>query len=404
MEETSICLSPAHCSATPSRKPLVKMLENDPHMLNAVENREIVTMPLVGGREPLADTGQILVVDDEPNICRLLQRYLGRIGYEVRTAGSVPEALDALAVQPFDLVLTDLRLPGPSGLELLVEVRSRRPETRLILMSAHADVHAASAAIARGVDHLIVKPFDLEDLRTRIGESLAKRRAAESAEAEREKLEMRLQQRDTEGKIWILRAAHALAAAVEAKDQYTAGHATRVTAYALTIAEEIGGIDLVRFRLAGDLHDIGKIGVPDVVLNKCGKLTDEEYTLVKKHPVTGAHILEPLIEDALVLGVVRWHHERWDGRGYPDQLNGPEIPLPARVLAVADTLDAMTSNRAYRMGMPWTEVIAEIRRCSGAQFDPDVVAAFERVLPRLEMQYRKFAQAFGGATPPAAVA
>jgi putative two-component system response regulator len=345
---------------------------------------------------------RILVVDDEPNICRLLQRYLGRLGYEVEIAGSVPDALECMAEARYDLVLTDLRLPGPSGLDLLVEVRSRSPGTRTILMSAHADVYAAAAAIERGVDQLIVKPFELEDLRARVGDSLAKRRADLWAEEEREKLESRLRQRDTESKIWVLRAAHALAAAVEAKDEYTAGHATRVTGYAMTIAEAVGGIDPVRFRLAGDLHDVGKIGVPDNVLNKAGKLSDEEFDLIKKHPETGAHILQPLIDDPLVLGVVRWHHERWDGRGYPDKLVGENIPLPARVLAVADTLDAMTSHRAYRRGLPWPDVVTEIRKCAGGQFDPRVVEGFNVTVSRLEAQYRDFARNF--VAPPSLVA
>jgi putative two-component system response regulator len=340
-------------------------------------------------------TGRILIVDDEPNICRLLNRYLSRIGYEVETAGSVGEALGLLRRDWFDIVLTDLRLPGPSGLDLLVEVRARTPGTRMILMSAHADVYSASTAIERGVDQLIVKPFELEDLRARVAESIARRRAAREAEAERETLESRLRQRDTESNVWVLRAAHALATAVEAKDEYTAGHATRVTEYALTIAEATGDVDPVRFRLAGDLHDVGKIGIPDNVLNKAGRLTGEEFELVRKHPVTGAHILEPLIVDPLVLGVVRWHHERWDGRGYPDGLSGEEIPLSARVLSVADTLDAMTSHRAYRRGLPWQEVVAEIRRCAGGQFDPQVVLAFNEALPRLEEQYTHFARSFG---------
>lgn len=352
--------------------------------------------------EESTSKGRILVVDDEPNICRLLSRYLSRIGYEIETAGSVTEALGLLKRDWFDLVLTDLRLPGASGLDLLVEVRARTPGTRMILMSAHADVYAASTAIERGVDQLIVKPFELEDLRERVAESIDRRRAEREAEAEREKLETKLRQRDTESKVWVLRAAHALATAVEAKDEYTAGHATRVTEYALTIADIVGEIDPVRFRLAGDLHDVGKIGVPDNVLNKPGRLTSEEFELVKKHPVTGSHILEPLIDDPLVLGVVRSHHERWDGRGYPDGLAGEDIPLAARVLAVADTLDAMTSHRAYRRGLPWEEVVEEIRRCSGAQFDPRIVEAFEEALPRLEEQYLYHARSF--AQPPARVA
>ncbi len=334
--------------------------------------------------------GKILVVDDEANICRLLERYLGRLGYDVQTAGSVPDALDLIAVDRFDLVLTDLRLPGPSGLDLLFEVRARAPGTRMILMSAHADITAAAAAIDRGIDQLVIKPFELEDLRVKIGSSIARRTAAQEAERARELLEARLEQRDSESRIWVLRAAHALAKAVEAKDAYTAGHAERVTAYALTIAATIGTIDLLRFRLAGDLHDVGKIGIPDLVLNKPGRVDAEEFELIKRHPVTGERILQPMIDDPLVLGVVRWHHERWDGKGYPDGKTGTEIPLPARVLAVADTLDAMTSRRAYREGLPWEAAVDEVRRCSGSQFDPDVVAAFEASLPRLSEQCAAF--------------
>jgi putative two-component system response regulator len=362
-------------------------------MLDFPEARAASSVPAAGHPDPVG--GRILCVDDEPNICRLLDRYLTRLGYEVQTALTVPEAVGLLAERHFDLVITDLRLPGPTGLDLLVEVRSRSPGTRMILMSAHADISAAAAAIDLGIDQLIIKPFELEDIQQRVHDSLARRRAERQAMQERELLEARLRQRETESKIWVLRSAHALAAAVEAKDPYTAGHAIRVTAYAMTIAEIMGGIDLLRFRLAGDLHDVGKIGVPDSVLNKPDRLTVAEYDLVKKHPEIGARILEPLIEDPLVLGVVRSHHERWDGHGYPDGLAGSEIPLPARVLAVADTLDAMSSDRAYRKGVRWEEVVAEIRRCSGAQFDPRVLEAFEEALPRLEAHLAGFRR-----TPP----
>ena len=336
------------------------------------------------------ETGSILIVDDEDGILRSLHKFLTRLGHRVETAGSVRGALELLAPGRFDLVLTDLRLPDASGLELLSEVQVRSPGTRTILMSANADIPSAALAIERGVDQLLLKPFDLALLRERVEQSLARRRAETAAVRERELLEAQLRRRDSESKLWILRAAHALAAAVEAKDPYTAGHATRVTGYSLSIAEALGGIDVPRFRLAGDLHDIGKIGVPDTILNKPGRLEPEEMELVRRHPETGARILEPLIDDPLVLGVVRWHHERWDGRGYPDRLAGEAIPLPARVLAVADTLDAMTSHRAYRGGLPWAVALAEIRACSGSQFDPAVVGAFERALPVLEAQFRAF--------------
>lgn len=334
--------------------------------------------------------GTILVVDDERVIADNLARFLERRGHTVRTAGSAAEAVRSIASARFDLVITDLRLPDRSGIDVLGEVRSRAPKTRLILMSGHADVPAAASAIEQGVDFLFTKPFPLAEMAEQAEHAIARYREADRAERTRKRLEARLEVSELEGRSWVRRAALALAAAVEAKDPYTAGHARRVTEYAVTIAEVVGGIDPPSFRLAGELHDVGKIGVPDYVLNKPDRLSAEEFAMVKEHPVTGARILKPLMDDLLVLGVVLWHHERWDGQGYPDGLAGETIPLPARVLAVADTLDAMTSRRAYRDGLPWEVAVEEIRRCSGSQFDPAVVAAFEQALPKLTIQYREF--------------
>ena len=336
--------------------------------------------------------GRILIVEDEPGLRALLERFLEGAGHRVRCAGAVEEALEVLNQEAFDVVLTDLRLPGLSGLELLLEVKSRLPGAHTILMSGDADVPAVAQAVQRGVDAVLLKPFDLEELRARVDHLLARGRARREAERERVILEARLRQRDAESRLWVLRAARALATAVEVKDAYTAGHARRVTSYSMAIAEVTGGIDLLRYPLAGDLHDVGKIGIPDSVLNKPGPLTPAEGALVEEHPAAGARILEPLIDDPLVIGVVRWHHERWDGGGYPDRLAGERIPLAARVLAVADTLDAMTSARAYRDALPWTDAAAEIRRCAGTQFDPAVVDAFERALPTLRVRFDEFSR------------
>jgi response regulator RpfG family c-di-GMP phosphodiesterase len=330
---------------------------------------------------------RILVVEDEQALRRLLRRYLGELGYSVTTAPDAPEALELLDRERFDLVVTDLRLPTASGLDLLATVRARLPGTRTVLMSGKADVPSLVAAVERGVDAVLLKPFELEELRLQVEQSLARLRAERTATRERDLLEARLRQRDAESRLWTLRAARALVTAVEVKDAYTAGHAKRVTSYAMSIASVTGGIDLLRYPLAGDLHDVGKIGIPDSVLNKPGTLTAAEAAKVEEHPVAGARILEPLIDDPLVIGVVRWHHERWDGQGYPDGLAGERVPLAARVLAVADTLDAMTSARAYRDALPWDAAVTEIRRCSGTQFDPAVVAAFEAALPVLRAQH-----------------
>lgn len=333
-----------------------------------------------GGHE----SGLVLAVDDEPAIRAVIKRFLERTGHRVDTATSSEEAMEQLALTRYDVVLTDLKMTGATGLDLLEEIRSRWPETRTILMSGQAEAADAAIAIEHGIDRLLLKPFDLEVLRAAVERALAERRAQTNVAKDRNLLDEMARQRETTSRSWILRAAQALATAVEAKDSYTAGHAARVTAYALAIAEVTGGIDTTSFRLAGQLHDVGKIGVPDAVLNKPGKFTEQETSAIRKHPEIGTRILEPLIDDPIVIGVVRSHHERWDGHGYPDGLSGEETPLEARILAVADTLDAMSSNRAYRDGLPWDVALAEIRRCGGTQFDPGVVGAFERALPTLD--------------------
>jgi HD-GYP domain-containing protein (c-di-GMP phosphodiesterase class II) len=174
--------------------------------------------------------------------------------------------------------------------------------------------------------------------------------------------------------------------AVEVRDPYTKGHSDRVADFAVALAQEISGsraIDLRSLRLACELHDVGKIGVPDAILNKESGLTREEFAEVRLHPVVGRRILEPLFDDDTVLSVVSWHHERWDGGGYPDGLSGEAIPLEARITSLADTLDAMTSRRAYRAALPWEDAVNEIRNNSGRQFDPSLLPLFERVLPLL---------------------
>jgi HD-GYP domain-containing protein (c-di-GMP phosphodiesterase class II) len=199
--------------------------------------------------------------------------------------------------------------------------------------------------------------------------------------------------RDIEVREAVLKGARALVLAVEARDPYTSGHSERVAGYALLLAEAVYGpgeaLDRDSLQLACELHDVGKIGIPDVVLNKESDLTEAEFSSVKPHPRVGRRILEPLLDDPLILAVVGWHHEYWDGTGYPDGLAGETIPLEARVVALADALDAMTSPRAYRPARGWTEAVELIRERSGTQFDPRVVEAFEVTLPRLESAFRE---------------
>jgi response regulator RpfG family c-di-GMP phosphodiesterase len=332
----------------------------------------------------------VLIVDDDVAVRSTCERFLSRIGYRIRTASAKEEALLLLEEGGIDIVVTDLQMPGGSGLDLLKEIQSRVPDVPTILMSGRAEVEDAALALERGVVRLLIKPFLMSELSSSVQIALEQRGEREQVGRDRVSLADMVQQREAESRTWILRAAHALAAAVEAKDAYTAGHASRVTAYGMTLAEAVGGIDLPSFRLGGDLHDVGKIGVPDLVLNKPDRLTDQEFSLVRQHPSAGVQILKPLIDDPVVIGMIRSHHERWDGRGYPDGLAENEIPLPARILAVADTLDAMTSIRAYRAGLPWETAVSEITRCAGTQFDPKIVDIFTSRLEDLESTYRSF--------------
>jgi putative two-component system response regulator len=334
--------------------------------------------------------GKILVVDDAAELRDLISRFLARRGHRVDTAASAQEAMELLSAATYDLVLTDLQMPGESGLELLAELRSRSEDTRAILMSGAAAASDAAVAIEHGIDRLLLKPFELTELQAAVEKALAERRARTKGAQERELFEAMVRHRKTESQIWILRAARALVTAVEAKDSYTRGHAARVTSYTLVIANTMGGFDINSIRLAGDLHDVGKIGVPDAILNKPDKLTAEELDAVQKHPEIGWRILEPLIDDPVVIGVVRWHHERWDGAGYPDGLSGEEIPRAARILAVADTLDAMTSPRAYRTPIDWDVAVADIIGGAGERFDPEAIMAFEISLERLKSIYTSF--------------
>ena len=334
-----------------------------------------VTPRGVQAGEPL----RCLVVDDEPHLRRVLVRLMQGDGFVCEEAGSGVQALDALARQPASLVLTDLHMPELDGIGLLKEIRVRHPDTAVMLITAVADVSTAVNCLAVGAMDYLTKPFHLEEVRARVRQALDRRRLILENRDYQEKLEDKVAVQARRLEELFLASIQSLAEALEVKDPYTHGHSLRVSQYSVIIARTLGlGADVVRqIELGGKVHDIGKIGVREAVLNKAGPLTDDEYQHIMTHPVVGWRILGPLLtEMPMSLSIVRSHHERFDGRGIPDGLAGTDIPLEARIAAVADTFDAMTSVRPYRPGVPLQATLNELRRCAGAQFDPLVVDAF----------------------------
>src|SRR4051794_28541612 len=320
-----------------------------------------------------------LVVDDEPRLRQVLMHLMRSDGFTCFEAGNGEEAIAQLQRHPITLVMSDLRMPKMDGLELLRQVRARWPDTAVVMITAVADVEVAVSCLAIGAMDYLTKPFHLEEVRARVAQALEKRRLVVENRGYQESLQEKVAVQARRLEELFLASVQSLAEALEVKDPYTRGHSIRVSHYSVVIARELALDDelLRQIELGGHVHDIGKIGVREDVLNKPGKLTDAEYEHIMTHPVVGWRILAPLLgETPVALNIVRSHHERYDGRGVPDRLVGENIPFEARIAAVADSFDAMTSDRPYRPdGLSIEATIAELQRCSGSQFDPKIVTA-----------------------------
>lgn len=326
---------------------------------------------------------KILVVDDEETIRELLCETLSQDGYECHAAPGVDEALAKLEQIPFDLTICDIKMPGRNGLELLQEVREKYPDTAVIMATAVAELSPAIESLKMGAQDYLLKPFNLAEMTLSADRALNVRRL----ERENREYQLHLQEKVNEQTQLIqelfLGGIRSLAEALEAKDEYTRGHSRRVMEFSQAVAEKLGLEDreAQRVALAAELHDIGKIGIRDAVLNKPGPLSLEEYDHILSHVLVGEKILRPIVRDEDTLAMVRHHHERCDGSGFPDGLNREEIPLGARILAVVDAYDAMTSNRPYRPALSPEETHARLKEASGTQFDPEVVEAFLALAP-----------------------
>jgi len=344
-----------------------------------VARRPVRFTPMTARHEaPPTEVKTCLIVDDEPRLRQVFMHLMRNDGFDCLEAENGEQAIAVLEQRSVMLVMSDLRMPKLDGIELLREIRARWPDTAVVMITAVADVEVAVSCLAVGAMDYLTKPFHLEEVRARVAQALEKRRLVLENRGYQESLQEKVAAQASRLEELFLASVQSLAEALEVKDPYTRGHSVRVSHYSVVIAREmgLGGELLRRVELGGHVHDIGKIGVREDLLNKPGKLTVDEYQHIMTHPMVGWKILAPLLgEMPEALNIVRSHHERFDGRGIPDGLAGTDIPLEARIAAAADCFDAMTSDRTYRPGLSMEEAIAEIGRCSGAQFDPRVVDA-----------------------------
>jgi putative two-component system response regulator len=325
---------------------------------------------------------KILIVDDEKMIYSIVAQRLAKEGYTCVMANNGREALGHFYKNNFSLIISDIRMPEMNGLELLKNVKAVRPNMMFIIMTACPEIEIAVEAIRLGVTDFIIKPIDLELVVFSVEKALELKEMEEQIESYRKNLEKLVRERTSklQEALLVIKKGHldsvrALVGAIEAKDPYVRGHSDRVTKMSMRIAKKLGFSDerLENLVFGALLHDIGKIGIRDEVLRKKGQLTPEEYEHVQQHPMIGVKVVEGIDFFKDKIPMIRNHHEHFDGSGYPDGLIGEVIPLEARIIAVPDAFDAMTSLRPYRRAMPVEDVLLELEKGKGKQFDPRVL-------------------------------
>ena len=321
-------------------------------------------------------THTILAVDDNRTNLETLKMYLAK-DYTLLLARSGEIALKFLEKRAVDLILLDLVMPGLGGKDTLLEVRRRYPQAHIPVMflTASADSRDESECLRLGACDFIPKPVVPEVLLSRIQRTL-------ELEDYRKTLQRRLQEKTVEVEKLALQSITTIANALDAKDVHSMGHSVRVAEYADKLARKLGWTAerCERLRRLALLHDVGKLGVPDAILNKPSRLTDEEFLQVKEHCNVGATILRNITSMPYLASGARFHHERYDGHGYPQGLKGNEIPEEARVLCIVNAYDAMTSSRCYRPSLPSSRAREEILLNAGTQFDPDMSRVFVQML------------------------
>jgi response regulator RpfG family c-di-GMP phosphodiesterase len=354
------------------------------HQIAAPEN--------TGKAPPDASTSspavRVLIVDDDPALRKILSVMLTHADIVCRTAACGEEALRLLENQPTDVVISDLRMPGISGMDLLIEVRERYPHLAFLMVTGQDETRVGVRAMQLGADDYLLKPFDADVVLGSLHRSLQKKKLEREVQEYRLHLEEMVSERTQQLRTALQQTERsyedtleALGAAIDLRDSPTAGHSRRVFLYSMELAKSIGGLEqeIRSIAMGAWLHDIGKLAIPDRVLLKPGPLTESEWEIMRRHARIGYELVKSISFLAGAAEIVLTHHERFDGSGYPQKMNGDEIPFGARIFAVADTLDAMTSDWPYRAALPLQAARDVIERGSGTLFDPLVAAAFLRV-------------------------
>ncbi len=333
----------------------------------------------------------VLVVDDEEPIRNALRKYLKQQQFEVFAASSADEALQQLRLHKIALMLSDIRMPGTSGVDLVPQALEIEPDLAILMLTAVNDATSAALCMQRGAMDYLTKPIELADLGRAVQRALKRR----EMHLENRHLNQWLKEEVTTRTAELQRERHrmervstatleVLVNALEAKDPYLRGHSARVADLSANIATELGlpEEDVEHVRVAGRLHDLGKIGTRDAVVNKEGPLTPEEFEHVKQHVIIGAQILSPLTHLGHIVAMVKSHHERFDGSGYPDGLRGDEVPMGGRVIAAAEVYDALTTARPYQEKMTPEQAVERMADLSGTVLDPKVYDALVRIVGR----------------------
>jgi response regulator RpfG family c-di-GMP phosphodiesterase len=335
--------------------------------------------------DPRREQVRILIVDDDLAVRNAIGMLLQEEGYETTMVDNAETALEMARAEEYPLVISDMRMPGKDGAWLRDRLHEARPDTAIIMLTAFGDTEAAVEALHKGATDYLLKPPRVTDLIRAIEQALSKRRLEQARQRYRTSLERRVRDRTAELQqaLQDLETTYsttlwALVAALDAREQEVSNHSQRVVRFTLAIAGRLGFAekDLPDLGRGALLHDIGKIGITDSILLKPGKLTDQEWTVMRTHPQIGFDILKAIPFLGAPADIVLSHQERFDGKGYPRGLSGDALPLGARIFVVADTYDAITSDRPYRKRQTSEAARAEISRCSGTQFDPRCVEAF----------------------------